>query len=100
MRILQTRFGFVASVVSYTKRKNAAFEVTRKDFIVYFNQIVDAIRMPSADDDLNVQSAAELLDKLTDLRSRFTVVRFVKEIVTVSDQFKSEVFVKLYRLSS
>lgn len=39
-------------------------QVVRGDFIVYFNQIFDALCKLSADSDANVQSAAHLLDRL------------------------------------
>lgn len=45
-------------------------KVVRGDFIVFFNQIFDALCKLSADSDANVQSAAHLLDRL------------VKDIVT------------------
>ncbi|KAM0936965.1 putative vacuole morphology and inheritance protein [Dioscorea sansibarensis] len=60
-------------------------KVVRGDFIVYFNQIFDALCKLSADSDANVQSAAHLLDRL------------VKEIVTDSDQFSIEEFIPLLR---
>ncbi|CAI7833983.1 unnamed protein product, partial [Closterium sp. NIES-53] len=50
-------------------------KVTRGDFIVFFNDVFNALCKLSADLDPNVQSAAHLLDRL------------VKDIVTVSDQF-------------
>ncbi|GAY56523.1 hypothetical protein CUMW_172560 [Citrus unshiu] len=50
-------------------------KVVRGDFIIFFNQIFDALCKLSADSDANVQSAAHLLDRL------------VKDIVTESDQF-------------
>lgn len=40
------------------------FQVVRGDFIVFFNQIFDALCKLSADSDANVQSAAHLLDRL------------------------------------
>lgn len=40
------------------------FQVVRGDFIVYFNQIFDALCKLSADSDPSVQSAAHLLDRL------------------------------------
>ncbi|KAM4108945.1 hypothetical protein ACJW30_03G085200 [Castanea mollissima] len=55
-------------------------KVVRGDFIVFFNQIFDALCKLSADSDANVQSAAHLLDRL------------VKDIVTESDQFSSFFF--------
>lgn len=39
-------------------------QVVRGDFIVFFNQIFDALCKLSADVDANVQSAAHLLDRL------------------------------------
>ncbi|RAL48082.1 hypothetical protein DM860_017873 [Cuscuta australis] len=51
-------------------------KVVRGEFIVFFNQIFDALCKLSADSDSNVQSAAHLLDRL------------VKDIVTESDQFR------------
>lgn len=36
----------------------------RGDFIIFFNQIFDALCKLSADSDANVQSAAHLLDRL------------------------------------
>ncbi|KAK4400098.1 protein VAC14, partial [Sesamum angolense] len=59
--------------------------VVRGDFIVFFNQIFDALCKLSADSDANVQSAAHLLDRL------------VKDIVTESDQFSIEEFIPLLR---
>ncbi|KZV19556.1 hypothetical protein F511_06418 [Dorcoceras hygrometricum] len=60
-------------------------KVVRGDFIVFFNQIFDALCKLSADSDPNVQSAAHLLDRL------------VKDIVTESDQFSIEEFIPLLR---
>lgn len=60
-------------------------KVVRGDFIVFFNQIFDALCKLSADSDNNVQSAAHLLDRL------------VKDIVTESDQFSIEEFIPLLR---
>ncbi|KAH0671226.1 hypothetical protein KY285_025827 [Solanum tuberosum] len=60
-------------------------KVVRGDFIVFFNQIFDALCKLSADSDANVQSAAHLLDRL------------VKDIVTDSDQFSIEEFIPLLR---
>ncbi|KAI3453176.1 hypothetical protein Pfo_009839 [Paulownia fortunei] len=60
-------------------------KVVRGDFIVFFNQIFDALCKLSADADANVQSAAHLLDRL------------VKDIVTESDQFSIEEFIPLLR---
>ncbi|KHN26179.1 Protein VAC14 like [Glycine soja] len=60
-------------------------KVVRGDFIIFFNQIFDALCKLSADSDANVQSAAHLLDQL------------VKNIVTESDQFSIEEFIPLLR---
>uniref|UniRef100_A0A0C9S6Q6 TSA: Wollemia nobilis Ref_Wollemi_Transcript_14439_1486 transcribed RNA sequence n=1 Tax=Wollemia nobilis TaxID=56998 RepID=A0A0C9S6Q6_9CONI len=60
-------------------------KVARGDFIVFFNQIFDALCKLSADSDANVQSAAHLLDGL------------VKDIVTESDEFSIEEFIPLLR---
>ncbi|XP_031271631.1 protein VAC14 homolog [Pistacia vera] len=60
-------------------------DVVRGDFIIFFNQIFDALCKLSADSDANVQSAAHLLDRL------------VKDIVTESDQFSIEEFIPLLR---
>ncbi|KAG6759502.1 hypothetical protein POTOM_035983 [Populus tomentosa] len=60
-------------------------KVVRGDFIIFFNEIFDAICKLSADSDANVQSAAHLLDRL------------VKDIVTESDQFSIEEFIPLLR---
>lgn len=60
-------------------------KVARGEFIVFFNQIFDALCKLSADSDANVQSAAHLLDRL------------VKDIVTESDQFSIEEFIPLLR---
>ncbi|KAK9748649.1 hypothetical protein RND81_02G071900 [Saponaria officinalis] len=60
-------------------------KVVRGEFIVFFNQIFDALCKLSADSDANVQSAAHLLDRL------------VKDIVTDSDQFSIEEFIPLLR---
>ncbi|WJX48434.1 PtdIns(3,5)P(2) sythesis regulation factor [Trifolium repens] len=60
-------------------------KVVRGDFIVFFNQIFDALCKLSCDSDGNVQSAAHLLDRL------------VKDIVTESDQFSIEEFIPLLR---
>ncbi|XXG40893.1 hypothetical protein AAC387_Pa01g1493 [Persea americana] len=60
-------------------------KVVRGDFIVFFNQIFDALCKLSADSDANVQSAAHLLDHL------------VKDIVAESDQFSIEEFIPLLR---
>ncbi|KAK8923988.1 hypothetical protein KSP39_PZI019579 [Platanthera zijinensis] len=60
-------------------------KIVRGEFIVYFNQIFDALCKLSADSDSNVQSATHLLDRL------------VKDIVTESDQFSIEEFIPLLR---
>ncbi|TYJ41016.1 hypothetical protein E1A91_A04G182400v1 [Gossypium mustelinum] len=60
-------------------------KVVRGDFIIFFNQIFDALCKLSADSAANVQSAAHLLDRL------------VKDIVTESDQFSIEEFIPLLR---
>jgi vacuole morphology and inheritance protein 14 len=60
-------------------------KVARGDFIVFFNDVFDALCKLSADSDPNVQSAAHLLDRL------------VKDIVTESDQFSIEEFIPLLR---
>ncbi|CAO2828536.1 unnamed protein product [Amaranthus hypochondriacus] len=60
-------------------------KVVRGEFIVFFNQIFDALCKLSADSAANVQSAAHLLDRL------------VKDIVTESDQFSIEEFIPLLR---
>ncbi|XVF85444.1 hypothetical protein PTKIN_Ptkin17bG0118700 [Pterospermum kingtungense] len=60
-------------------------KVVRGDFIIFFNQIFDALCKLSADSDANVQSAAHLLDRL------------VKDIVTESDQFSIEEFIPLLK---
>ncbi|KEH40594.1 VAC14-like protein [Medicago truncatula] len=51
-------------------------KVVRGDFIVFFNQIFDALCKLSADSDANVQSAAHLLDRL---------VKFLVGWITVLD---------------
>eukprot|EP00250_Pteridium_aquilinum_P009774 c18928_g1_i1 orf=170-2287(+) len=60
-------------------------KVARGEFILFFNQIFDALCKLSADSDTNVQSATHLLDRL------------VKDIVTESDQFSIEEFIPLLR---
>ncbi|KAL4332804.1 hypothetical protein GQ457_07G017520 [Hibiscus cannabinus] len=60
-------------------------KVVRGDFIIFFNQIFNALCKLSADSDVNVQSAAHLLDRL------------VKDIVTECDQFSIEEFIPLLR---
>lgn len=47
----------------------AAPQVVRGDFIIFFNQIFDALCKLSADSDANVQSAAHLLDRLVKVDS-------------------------------
>ncbi|KAM5566891.1 protein VAC14 [Rosa sericea] len=61
-------------------------KVVRGDFIIFFNQIFDALCKLSADSDANVQSAAHLLDRLVK-----------QDIVTESDQFSIEEFIPLLR---
>ncbi|KAH1260670.1 Protein VAC14 [Glycine max] len=51
-------------------------KVVRGDFIIFFNQIFDALCKLSADSDANVQSAAHLLDRL---------VKFLVGWITVLD---------------
>ncbi|PNX93522.1 protein VAC14 [Trifolium pratense] len=64
-------------------------KVVRGDFILYFNNIFDALCKLSADSDGNVQSAAHLLDRL------------VKDIVTESDQFRYRIsYVQLLNRAS
>lgn len=46
-------------------------QVVRGDFIVFFNQIFDALCKLSADSDANVQSAAHLLDRLVKVHFSF-----------------------------
>lgn len=46
-----------------------SIQVVRGDFIVFFNQIFDALCKLSADSDANVQSAAHLLDRLVKVKS-------------------------------
>ncbi|GAQ89365.1 vacuole morphology and inheritance protein 14 [Klebsormidium nitens] len=60
-------------------------KVSRGDFIVFFNDVFDALCKLSADSDPNVQNAAHLLDRL------------VKDIVTEGDQFSIEEFIPLLR---
>ncbi|GBG76755.1 hypothetical protein CBR_g22971 [Chara braunii] len=60
-------------------------KVARGDFIVFFNEVFDALCKLSADTDPNVQNAVHLLDRL------------VKDIVTESDQFSIEQFIPLLR---
>ncbi|KAG5605406.1 hypothetical protein H5410_026898 [Solanum commersonii] len=77
--------GLAAVTVGLTSEAAQHLEVVRGDFIVFFNQIFDALCKLSADSDANVQSAAHLLDRL------------VKDIVTDSDQFSIEEFIPLLR---
>lgn len=51
-------------LLSYNDIFYIFFQVVRGDFIVFFNQIFDALCKLSADSDANVQSAAHLLDRL------------------------------------
>jgi len=44
-------------------------QVARGDFIVFFNDIFDALCKLSADSDPNVQSAAHLLDRLVKVQT-------------------------------
>lgn len=44
-------------------------QVVRGDFIIFFNQIFDALCKLSADSDANVQSAAHLLDRLVKVQN-------------------------------
>ncbi|CAK9146249.1 unnamed protein product [Ilex paraguariensis] len=60
-------------------------KVVRGEFIIFFNQIFDALCRLSTDSDPSVQSAAHLLDRL------------VKDIVTETDQFSIEEFIPLLR---
>lgn len=46
-------------------------QVVRGDFIIFFNQIFDALCKLSADSDANVQSAAHLLDRLVKVYKQF-----------------------------
>ncbi|GKC43373.1 protein VAC14 [Tanacetum coccineum] len=77
--------GLAAATVGLSAEAAQHLEVVRGDFIVFFNQIFDALCKLSADSDPNVQSAAHLLDRL------------VKDIVTESDQFSIEEFIPLLR---
>lgn len=57
---------------------NALLQVVRGDFIMFFNQIFDALCKLSADSDPNVQRAAHLLDRLVkvnDFKSCFNKER-------------------------
>ncbi|RXH70348.1 hypothetical protein DVH24_007604 [Malus domestica] len=77
--------GLAAATVGLTIEAAQHLEVVRGDFIIFFNQIFDALCKLSTDSDANVQSAAHLLDRL------------VKDIVTESDQFSIEEFIPLLR---
>ncbi|XP_020591676.1 protein VAC14 homolog [Phalaenopsis equestris] len=59
--------------------------VVRGEINVFFNQIFDALCMLSADSDLNVRSAAHLLDRL------------MRDIVTDSHEISIEEFIPLLR---
>ena len=61
-------------------------KVARDEFVVFFNDVFDALCRLSADVDPNVQNAAQLLDKL------------VKDIVTESPHFDIVEFIKLLRV--
>lgn len=50
----------------------AKAQVVRGDFIVFFNQIFDALCKLSADSDANVQSAAHLLDRLVKVNEQLS----------------------------
>ncbi|KFK33393.1 hypothetical protein AALP_AA5G007100 [Arabis alpina] len=60
-------------------------KAVRGDLIVFFNQTFDALCKLSADSDVEVQSAACLLDRL------------VKDIVLESNQFSIEEFIPLFK---
>ncbi|XP_022725365.1 protein VAC14 homolog isoform X2 [Durio zibethinus] len=77
--------GLAAATVGLTSEAAQHLEVVRGEFIIFFNQIFDALCKLSFDADANVQSAAHLLDRL------------VKDIVTESDQFSIEEFIPLLR---
>ncbi|KAK3242703.1 PtdIns(3,5)P(2) sythesis regulation factor, partial [Cymbomonas tetramitiformis] len=62
---------------------NIAKQVGRDSFIMFFNDVFDALCKLSADADPNVQNAAHLLDRL------------VKDIVTESRTFSIESFIPL-----
>ena len=55
---------FFLALFSFPCWLNFFLQVVRGDFIVFFNQIFDALCKLSADSDANVQSAAHLLDRL------------------------------------
>lgn len=48
----------------------------RGDFIIFFNQIFDALCKLSADSDANVQSAAHLLDRLVKVNNYSEILPF------------------------
>lgn len=95
-------------------------QVVRGDFIVFFNQIFDALCKLSADSDANVQSAAHLLDRLVkvsasllhhkeklllacylNLLNQFLNLALMKQdIVTESDQFRSDDIDSIYFYSN
>lgn len=60
-------------------------KVSRGEFIIFFNDVFDALCKLSADSDLNNQNAAHLLDRL------------VKDIVTESEEFSIEEFIPLLK---
>lgn len=60
-------------------------KIAREGFIVFFNEVFDALCMLSADTDSKVQNAALLLDRL------------MKDIVTESAAFSVETFLPLLR---
>ena len=51
-------------------------QVARGDFIVFFNDVFDALCKLSADSDPNVQSAAHLLDRLVKVATLPLLVKF------------------------
>lgn len=62
-------------------------QVSRGEFIVFFNDIFDALCKLSADSDPNVQSAAHLLDRLVKVRGRLCFLEISRQFpVLVSDQ--------------
>ncbi|KAG0465729.1 hypothetical protein HPP92_019893 [Vanilla planifolia] len=69
-------------------------KVVRGDFIVFFNQIFDALCKLSADSDANVQSAAHLLDRSCKVTNDQSINQ---DIVTDSDQFSIEEFIPMLR---
>lgn len=56
----------------------ALLQVVRGDFIVFFNEIFDALCKLSADSDANVQSAAHLLDRLVKVGDIFIMIETPK----------------------